>query len=94
MSTCQSKVAIIVLRYCNEDSYFSESFAGILEAVETLPDVDHVLQPFSCPGLEFPLVVDVVCNQGYSWIKVVARNAQALHLRWAGTLSTRRQTDL
>ena len=57
-------------------------FPGILESVESLPDVVEVLHPFSCPGLQ--CVVDVVCNQGYSWVKVIARNAQALHLRWAG----------
>jgi len=30
------------------------------------------------------ITVDIICNQGNSWVKVVARNAQALHLIWAG----------
>lgn len=33
------------------------------------------------------LVVDVVANQGHTWVKVIARKAQALHLIWAGTLT-------
>ena len=58
--------------------------SGIVQAVETLPHVTQVLQPFPCPGQDVPLTVDVVCNHGYTWVKVVARNAQALHLTWAG----------
>jgi hypothetical protein len=57
---------------------------GVVDAVETFPDVCQVLQPFQCPGYEHPLVVDVVCNHGYTWVKVIARKAQALHLIWAG----------
>ena len=57
---------------------------GVVDAVETFPDVSQVLQPFQCPGHEHPLVVDVVCNHGYTWVKVIARKAQALHLIWAG----------
>lgn len=30
------------------------------------------------------VTVDVICNKGNSWVKVIARNAQALHLIWAG----------
>ena len=57
---------------------------GIVAAIETFPNVTHVLHPFHCPGYEHPLVVDVICNNGYSWVKVIARKAQALHLIWAG----------
>ena len=30
------------------------------------------------------LYVDIVCDNGYTWVKVIARNAQSLHLIWAG----------
>ncbi len=57
---------------------------GIMESIESLPGILKVLQPFSCPQLSFSLVVDVVCNHGYTWVKVIARKPQALHLIWAG----------
>ena len=57
---------------------------SIVDALETFPNVSHVLQPFQSPGHEHPLVVDVICNHGYTWVKVIARKAQALHLIWAG----------
>lgn len=59
-------------------------YAGILHAATELPNVTHILQPFSCPGREEPLHVDVVAGQGHFWVKVIARKAQALHLNWAG----------
>lgn len=61
---------------------------GILTAVETLPGLVEVLKPFPCPTSAHPLVVDLICNQGYTWVKVVARKAQALHFVWAGELFT------
>lgn len=33
---------------------------------------------------DFSVTVDIICNKGSSWVKVIARNAQALHLIWAG----------
>ena len=30
------------------------------------------------------VLVDVVYEGGHRWVKVIARNAQALHLTWAG----------
>ena len=32
------------------------------------------------------LYVDIVCDNGYTWVKVIARNAQSLHLIWAGII--------
>ena len=57
---------------------------GILGAVETFPDVVEVLKPFPCPPMTHPLFVDLICNHGYTWVKVIARKAQALHFVWAG----------
>ena len=35
-------------------------------------------------GRKQHVLVDIVCNHGYSWIKVIGRNAQGLHLTWLG----------
>jgi len=52
--------------------------AGIVEAAEKLPDVTAVLRRVNIPSLEHYVVVDVVCCQGQTWVKVVARNSKAL----------------
>ncbi|ESO86314.1 hypothetical protein LOTGIDRAFT_176014 [Lottia gigantea] len=59
-------------------------YAGVIHAVQYLPDVIQVLQPFTSPNKSYSLLVDVVAGQGHMWVKVVARKAQALHLVWAG----------
>lgn len=60
-------------------------YAGILYMSECLPQVTSILQPFSVQSrITGSLVVDIVCNHGLTWVKVIARKAQALHLVWAG----------
>ncbi|XP_056007687.1 UPF0415 protein C7orf25 homolog isoform X4 [Ostrea edulis] len=59
-------------------------YTGCLHAAYNAPQVTQILSPFSLEGRTENLVVDVVANQGYTWIKVIARKAQALHLVWAG----------
>ena len=57
---------------------------GIVEAATTLPHVIEIMHKASRP---YTLVVDLICGQGRMWVKVIARNAQALHLIWAGKLA-------
>ncbi len=57
---------------------------GIMGCITARPEVYNVLQPFHCQLVPYPLVVDVVANHGATWVKVIARKAQALHLIWAG----------
>ncbi|XP_070183199.1 uncharacterized protein, partial [Littorina saxatilis] len=59
-------------------------FAAIVHAVTHLPHVTDVMRPFTSPDRRESLVVDVVADQGRSWVKVIARKGQALHLVWAG----------
>ncbi|XP_062578859.1 UPF0415 protein C7orf25 homolog [Saccostrea cucullata] len=59
-------------------------FAGCLHTAYNAPGVVQILCPFSMDGRTENLVVDVVANQGHTWVKVIARKAQALHLIWAG----------
>ena len=72
------------LQECHLHSTNLGSLEGIVAAMETLPHVTSVLQAFHWPSEPHPVVVDIVCNHGYTWVKVVARKAQALHLIWAG----------
>lgn len=57
--------------------------AGLIEAAEQLSGVTHVLQTYSNEDRE-SLTIDLICNEGYAWVKVIARQAQALHLVYAG----------
>jgi len=52
--------------------------AGIVRSAEALPDVTAVLKRFRLSSLQRHVVVDVVCCQGQTWVKVVARNSKAL----------------
>ena len=60
--------------------------AGIVKAAETLPDVTSVLRRFHLPSLQRHVVVDVVCCQGQTWVKFVARNSKALTMDLNGIL--------
>ena len=62
-------------------------FAAIVHAATHLPGVIRVMRPFTSPDRQHNLLVDVVADQGRSWVKVVARKGQALHLVWAGECS-------
>lgn len=69
----------------DEDSNgFSSSnmpyLAGVLKVVKQSQDVKDVL----CDLKRYGVTVDVVCDGGKTWKKVVARNPQSLHLIWAG----------
>ena len=39
---------------------------------------------FYIKGDSNPVGVDVVCNHGFTWVKVIARKPQALHIVWTG----------
>ena len=61
--------------------------AGLLDVIDTFPGTEEVLKCFRACRCDKPrpsLVVDVICNHGNAWVKVVARKAQATHLVWAG----------
>ena len=63
--------------------------AGLVEAAETLPDVNAVLRQFHVASLQRHIAVDVVCCQGQTWVKVVARNNKALTTDLNGMLHFR-----
>ena len=60
--------------------------AGVAEAAKNLPDVTAVLKRFYVPSLQRHVVVDVVCCQGQTWVKVVARNNKSLTTDLIGKL--------
>jgi len=60
--------------------------AGVAEAAETLPDVTAILSRVYLPSIQRHVVVDVVCCQGQTWVKVVARNSKALTIDLNGKL--------
>lgn len=60
---------------------------AVLLSAEQEKDVIAVFKPFCFLGFdseELIVVVDVIADGGYCWIKVTARNASALHLTWQG----------
>ncbi|ELU06361.1 hypothetical protein CAPTEDRAFT_204981 [Capitella teleta] len=71
-----------------EESHLASSnlthIQGIVEAAETLPNVVLILHTFCSRDQPHPIVVDVVCNHGYTWVKVIARKPEALHLVYSG----------
>ena len=54
--------------------------SGILSVVKESEGVTQVIYDLKRYGI----VVDVVCDGGKTWKKVIARNPQSLHLIWAG----------
>ena len=75
-STRYSRHRFLFRRHCL-------TYSAIVERLEELPDVTAVLKRFHSPG-GASVEVDVICNEGYTWVKVVARKAEALHRVWAG----------
>ncbi|XP_077347813.1 UPF0415 protein C7orf25 homolog isoform X2 [Lithobates pipiens] len=60
---------------------------AILDSAESLEDVVSVLHVFSYKdqfGEKQTIVVDVVANDGHTWVKAVGRKAEALHNIWLG----------
>lgn len=53
---------------------------GILQMVKNSTGVQEVI----CDLKKYGIVIDVICDNGRTWKKVVARNAQSTHLIWAG----------
>lgn len=53
---------------------------GVLDTVKQSDEVTEVV----CDLRRYGIVVDVVCDGGRTWKKVIARNPQSLHLIWAG----------
>jgi hypothetical protein len=51
---------------------------GIVNAVEKLPDVTEILRRFTSAYLKHPVTVDIICDGGQTWVKVIARNVKAL----------------
>lgn len=65
---------------CSVSSSNIPYLSGVLNVVKRSEDVQDVI----CDLKRYGIVVDVVCNGGKTWKKVVARNPQSLHLIWAG----------
>lgn len=96
--TCQYCIQLCCFSYqlvCDSGSLKSAQVKStnlaFLEAVllsaEQEKDVIAVFKPFCFLGFyseELIVVVDVIADGGYCWIKVTARNASALHLTWQG----------
>ncbi|RXM29266.1 UPF0415 protein C7orf25-like [Acipenser ruthenus] len=60
---------------------------AIVESAESLEDVVSVLHVFTYEdqfGEKQTLVVDVVANDGHTWVKAFGRKAEALHNIWQG----------
>lgn len=53
---------------------------GIFDVVKHSSDVTDVV----CDMKKYGIIIDVVCDGGKTWKKVIARNPQSLHLIWAG----------
>jgi len=61
--------------------------ASVIEQIFGVAVPVAVMQPFTLTtrgGQDKKIVVDIVCDKGNTWIKVVARNAKALALNSAG----------
>ncbi|CAF0728890.1 unnamed protein product [Didymodactylos carnosus] len=58
---------------------------SIIEQVEEIGinEVDGILVPFKNRKNQL-LICDILYNESRSWMKVISRNAQALHLIWRG----------
>ncbi|XP_067948509.1 UPF0415 protein C7orf25 homolog [Watersipora subatra] len=65
---------------CSVSSSNIPYLSGILQVVKQSDDVSEVIYYIR----KYGIVVDVVCNGGRTWKKVIARNPQSLHLIWAG----------
>jgi len=89
---CKSELKFLnSLRSQTEEQLFThlrssnlQHLCGISQTVRTLPHVTEVLAAVYSRCAGHTVVVDAVCNHGYTWVKVIARKAQALHLVWAG----------
>lgn len=60
---------------------------AIVESAESLEGVVALLHVFTyqdAGGCRQTLVVDVVANEGHTWVKAVGRKAEALHNIWQG----------
>lgn len=60
---------------------------AIIESAENLEEVVGVLHVFAYEdnfGEKQSLVVDVVANNGHTWVKAIGRKAEALHNIWLG----------
>lgn len=61
--------------------------AGIVNAVEKLPDVTEILRRFTSAYLKHPVTVDIICDGGQTWVKVIACNVKALTTDIDGTVN-------
>ncbi|XP_015120785.1 UPF0415 protein C7orf25 homolog [Diachasma alloeum] len=53
---------------------------ALVERLLSSKNPTEVLKPFKLPDSDSRLTVDIICNGGAAWIKVIARNARALTL--------------
>ena len=53
---------------------------GVLDVLKQSENVQNVLTDWR----KYNIRIDVICGNGKTWKKVVARNPQSLHLIWAG----------
>ncbi|XP_063985073.1 UPF0415 protein C7orf25 homolog isoform X2 [Diachasmimorpha longicaudata] len=54
--------------------------SALVERLLISKNPTEVMKPFKIPDSDSRLTVDIVCNGGATWIKVIARNARALTL--------------
>ncbi|XP_044310010.1 UPF0415 protein C7orf25 homolog isoform X2 [Varanus komodoensis] len=60
---------------------------AIIESAENLEEIVGVLHVFTYEdkfGEKQSLVVDVIANNGHTWVKAIGRKAEALHNIWLG----------
>ncbi|XP_025018886.1 UPF0415 protein C7orf25 homolog isoform X2 [Python bivittatus] len=78
-------------KVCIKESHLQSTnlthLQAVIESAENLEDVAGVLHVFTYEdsfGEKQNLVVDVVANNGHTWVKAVGRKAEALHNIWLG----------
>lgn len=63
----------------NKESSNLPYLYGVFEAVKQSQGVLQVI----CDRRQYKIIIDVVCDNGKTWKKIIARNPQSLHLIWA-----------
>ncbi|XP_015674843.1 UPF0415 protein C7orf25 homolog [Protobothrops mucrosquamatus] len=78
-------------RVCIKKSHLQSTnlthLQAVIESAENLEDIVGVLHVFTYKdsfGEKQNLVVDIVANNGHTWVKAVGRKAEALHNIWLG----------
>lgn len=59
---------------CSNLTYFS-SLVYVIKKVQGLKAVDY---PIPITNTETPLRIDIICDNGETWVKVIARNSKSI----------------